>query len=235
MREATAKAIWPDAGDVPQSEQRVERRPVSQEVALQDGWSPEQFAKDQIRHLVRQIFFVPGLQVRQVAFSPIDAEAETASVCARVGDELSGMTDSDVAVVGAERRSVQLANEDHVVRFDDVKQAEDVAHPRTNLWFMPANAGVQWQLGASMRAYLEDVRREFEYSVVRTESLSTSEEAWALAEWADGLVLVVSARETRRASAIKIRQMLAEARVRVLGAILSEREFPIPWKIYRRL
>ncbi len=86
-----------------------------------------------------------------------------------------------------------------------------------------------------MRTYLEDVRREFEYSIVRAPSLSTSEEAWALAEWADGLVLVVSARQTRRASAIKIRQMLAEARVQVLGAVLSEREFPIPWKIYRRL
>ena len=235
MREATAKAIWPGVADVPQSERLEEGTPFSQEVALQESWSPEQFAKDQIRHLVRQIFFVPGLHVRQVAFSPIDREADTASVCAFVGNELSGYTDSEVAVVGAEQSTVRLANEDSVVRFNDLKQAEDVAHPRTNLWFMPANAGLQWRLGASMRTYLEDVRREFEYSIVRAPSLSTSEEAWALAEWADGLVLVVSVRQTRRAAAIKIRQMLTEARVRVLGAVLSEREFPIPWKIYRRL
>ncbi len=235
MREATAKAIWPGVVDVPQSEQCEERRPGTQELALPESWSPEQFAKDQIRHLVRQIFFAPGLQVRQVAFSSIDCEADTASVCAFVGNELSGYTVSEVAVVGAEQSTLRLANEDHVVKFNDVKEAEDVAHPRTNLWFMPANAGLQWRLGASMRMYLEDVRREFEYSIVRAPSLSTSEEAWALAEWADGLVLVVSARQTRRASAIKIRQMLTEARVRVLGAVLSEREFPIPWKIYRRL
>jgi len=235
MREATAKAIWPHVGDVPQSEQWEDRRPVSHEVALPESWSSEQFAKDQIRHLVRQIFFAPGVQVRQVAFSPIDPKSDTASVCAFVGNELSGCTDSEVAVIGAEQSTVRLANEDQVVRYDGLKQAEEVAHPRTNLWFMPANAGLQWRLGASMRTYLEDVRREFEYSIVRAPSLSTSEEAWALAEWADGLVLVVSARQTRRASAIKIRQMLAEARVQVLGAVLSEREFPIPWKIYRRL
>ena len=118
---------------------------------------------------------------------------------------------------------------------DDADHAQRIYDYISNLWFMPANAGLQWRLGASMRMYLEDVRREFEYSIVRAPSLSTSEEAWALAEWADGLVLVVSARQTRRASAIKIRQMLTEARVRVLGAVLSEREFPIPWKIYRRL
>jgi len=56
-----------------------------------------------------------------------------------------------------------------------------------------------------------------------------------MAQIADGVVLVVSAERTRRAAACKIKEMLEAAQVRLLGAVLSDREFPIPERIYRRL
>ncbi len=234
MRQATARARWMDVADVPQTEGWAASQPRVQGLSLLERWSPEQFARDQIRHLVRRIFFAPGSKVRQVAFSPIDTQADTAPVCSLVGHELSGSTDSDVAVVGCERSIERVEDQNGVIRATEVEQS-DATHPRPNLWLMPANAGSDWQLGSAMRTYLEDIRREFGYSIVRTPCLSASEEAWALADWADGLVLVISAQRTRRAAALKIREMLTEARVRVLGAVLSEREFPVPEKIYRRL
>jgi Mrp family chromosome partitioning ATPase len=56
-----------------------------------------------------------------------------------------------------------------------------------------------------------------------------------MARVADGLILVLSAQRTRRATALKVKQMLEEAQVRILGAVLSDREFPMPERIYRRL
>jgi Mrp family chromosome partitioning ATPase len=56
-----------------------------------------------------------------------------------------------------------------------------------------------------------------------------------MARLADGLILVLSARHTRRAAARRIKQLLDEARVQLLGTVLTDREFPIPERIYRRL
>ena len=56
-----------------------------------------------------------------------------------------------------------------------------------------------------------------------------------MAQISDGVVLVISAQRTRRASARKFKEMLEAAQVRLLGTVLSDREFPIPEGIYRRL
>jgi hypothetical protein len=48
-----------------------------------------------------------------------------------------------------------------------------------------------------------------------------------------GIILVLSAKHTRRVTALKIKNALRQ--VRLLGTVLSDREFPIPTSIYRRL
>jgi receptor protein-tyrosine kinase len=79
------------------------------------------------------------------------------------------------------------------------------------------------------------VRREFEYSIVEAPPAGESNEATAMAQFADGIILVVSAQRTRRAAALKIKASLEAAKIRLLGTVLSDRLFPIPEKIYRRL
>jgi Mrp family chromosome partitioning ATPase len=56
-----------------------------------------------------------------------------------------------------------------------------------------------------------------------------------MAQFADGTVLVLSADRTRRVAARKIKEKLDGANARLLGVILSDRVFPIPEAIYRRL
>jgi Mrp family chromosome partitioning ATPase len=56
-----------------------------------------------------------------------------------------------------------------------------------------------------------------------------------MAEFTDGIVLVLSAQHTRRAAALRIKEKVDEAHVRLLGTVLSDREFPIPQRLYRRL
>ena len=55
------------------------------------------------------------------------------------------------------------------------------------------------------------------------------------AQFSDGVVLVIRAHSTKRVAALKAKRLLEEARARVLGAILVDREFPIPEILYRRL
>ena len=57
----------------------------------------------------------------------------------------------------------------------------------------------------------------------------------AMAQFADGIILVLSAQHSRRVTARKIKDGLDGAQARVLGIVLSDRLFPIPAGIYRRL
>jgi succinoglycan biosynthesis transport protein ExoP len=51
----------------------------------------------------------------------------------------------------------------------------------------------------------------------------------------DGMVLVVEANLTRRVAAQKVKEKLHAANARLLGAVLSQRTFPIPQTIYKKL
>jgi hypothetical protein len=79
--------------------------------------------------------------------------------------------------------------------------------------------------------FMQQVRQQFSYSIVAASSAPASEPR--LAEFADGMVLVISALRTRRAAARKLLEDLSH--VRLLGTVLQDREFPIPEGIYRRL
>jgi protein-tyrosine kinase len=51
----------------------------------------------------------------------------------------------------------------------------------------------------------------------------------------DGVVLVLKANSSRREAARQALNEMQSANVRVLGAVLNQRTFPIPEKIYKRL
>jgi Mrp family chromosome partitioning ATPase len=52
---------------------------------------------------------------------------------------------------------------------------------------------------------------------------------------ADGVVLVIEAHATRREAARKVKESLEAANVRLLGAVLNKRTFPIPEVLYNRI
>ena len=80
---------------------------------------------------------------------------------------------------------------------------------------------------------MAELRREFEYSIVAAPASTLSSEAAEMARFADGIILVVSAQHTRRVTALKVKNALGH--LRLLGTVLSDREFPIPTSVYRRL
>jgi len=214
--------------------------PERYEVGPSGRWKSEDFAREQIHHLVNQVFR-PGLEnaTRQIVFSAVDRETEIGSICVLVGEVLAAETRSEVAVVG------ELSD----MRFGALYRAASEEWPKSggslrktavqrgrNLWLLPAPEAVGMDRSAvSEHAFLEEVRREFEFSVLQGPAAGVSNGAIVMSQSADGIILVLSAQHTRRAAALKVKRALGEAHVRLLGAVLKDREFPIPERVYRRL
>jgi len=203
----------------------------------QTAWNPQTFAREQIRGLVRQVFLA-GRPVRQVVFSAVEADSDLRNLCRSVGEALAAQAHGTVAVVGGYPR-LQGGNESQA----SARGERDAARPlrqiaarvRGNLWLVPdGRTGGGCVSAASLQAYLSEVRRQFEYSIVEA-APAASDETLSLAQFADGIILVLSAHHTRRAAARQIKAALAAAQVHILGAVLSDRVFPIPEAIYRRL
>ncbi len=242
MREATARAESPRERVATPAIDTEGRSVEIPGIAVEKEWNPQHFAQEQTRLLVRQLFFSGGpLPVRQVVFSAVDLRTDVERLCTHVGETLAQETLSDIAVVGgngagAQRKGLKAADpEVEPEPLENICLDQSRCNGPRNLWFLPERAGRGWGSKMSMKTYLDDIRREFPYSIVQGPPVTECGDALSLAEFADGMVLVLSAQHTRRVAALRTRETLAEAQVRLLGTVLSDREFPIPEKIYRRL
>lgn len=198
------------------------------------GWDRNGFAAEQIRSLVRRIFFSQETAVKHVVFSATGPEPDALGICMRVAHSLSSETTADVALV---TRAANCRFKPQSSRLRNSSIKERSIRLAANLWQVsPAepddeNAGV----GRFWAWYLAQLRREFEFGIVHGPIAGASSEAGFLADVADGLVLVLAANHTRKASAKNLKQILETGTTRILGAVLADRTFPIPERIYRRL
>jgi hypothetical protein len=222
------------------TERKLEEvQPAAKQSSLPRGWDPEKFARQQIHALVRQVFF-SGLEkrVRQVVFSAIEPETEIQTICRRVGEVLAGETVNRVAVLGGSSQMLKSfePRSDEPSKDETMPLRRIATQLRDNLWLLPAiGPGSDSGSTASLHSYLGELRREFEYSIVEAPPAGESNEVTAMAQFADGIILVLSAQRTRRASARQIKDALQGAKANILGTVLSDRMFPIPERIYRRL
>jgi len=205
------------------------------------GWNPETFAQQQIRGLVQRVFLSHSDRpARQVVFSAVDGATDIRQICRRIASALADETLKSVAVMSAGPQLLQSVAEresgvDSQIRDASMPPLRRIATKlRENLWQVPPPARNP-ATASSLHSYLGEMRREFEYSIVEAPPAGESNEAIAMAQFADGIILVVSAQRTRRAAAVKIKESLEAARARLLGTVLIDRLFPIPEKIYRRL
>jgi Mrp family chromosome partitioning ATPase len=86
-----------------------------------------------------------------------------------------------------------------------------------------------------MKTRITELRKEFDYVLIDSAPLNTYADGVVLGQLADGLVLVLEANSTRREAAVKVAENLRAAQVRILGAVLNKRTFPIPESVYDRL
>jgi hypothetical protein len=205
-----------------------------------NDWNPEDFAREQIRGLVRRVFFASGGRaVRQIVFSPAEPHTDVANICDQVGRALALETSTHIAIVEREPRAGEMAQQGHVGCARSAAIKAWSTQMGVNLWrvpgFGPREGGEETGTGRYWASCLAELRNEFEYAVIQGPAAGMSSEAGLLGQLTDGIILVLGAHSTRRATARKIKEMLEGAQSRILGTVLSERRFPVPERIYRRL
>ena len=86
-----------------------------------------------------------------------------------------------------------------------------------------------------MELRLTELRDQFDYVLIDSPPASQYADALALGAMTDGVVLVVESESTHRDAARRTTRNLHAAKVRMIGAILNKRSYPIPHFIYRMM
>ena len=205
---------------------------------------PDDLALEQIRGLVRQVF-LPGWPkaARHVVFSAVDENTDLSTICQQVGQILAAQVSGTACVVdanlhrnGRERKACL----DLGYSPTGAGGLRDASHQLCdNLWHVPLDVFLGLDENGFSAAYvrrrLADLSLEFDYIIIGGPAAGTHSETALLGHLCDGVVLVVQANSTRRLAALKVKESLRCAKVRLLGAVLTERTFPIPEAIYKRL
>jgi len=87
----------------------------------------------------------------------------------------------------------------------------------------------------ALRRRIQELRGGFEYVLIDAPAVSLYSDAMVLGQAADGVALVIAEQDTRKENARHAVDELGKANVRVLGAVMNKRTFPIPQKLYDRL
>jgi protein-tyrosine kinase len=205
--------------------------------------------RDEMFKLVQRVFFAPGQDGSHVVVVSATESGNGCSwICARMAEVLAAQGTGSVCVVDANLRAPAMHREFGVTNHYGLTDALQTHDPvrnfvtplsRTNLWLLSCGAdvpGAQTLLASDrMRALLPELRREFDYILIDAPPLRGGDDTIALGRYAEGVVLVLRANTSRRETARKAVQDLKSADVRVLGAVLNHRTFPVPESIYRKL
>ncbi len=208
----------------------------------------EDAQRDEIFKLVQRVFLMPGEKSHVVVVSGMESGNGCSWICARMAEVLAAQTSGTVCVVDANLRAPGLHREFGVSNHFGLTDALQVTEPvrrfvtslsRPNLWLLSCGAeveGMQTMLGSDrMRALLPELQREFDYVLIDAPPMGSGGDSLMLGRNAEGVVLVLRANSSRRETARKAVRNLENANVKVLGAVLNHRTFPVPEAIYRKL
>jgi receptor protein-tyrosine kinase len=202
----------------------------------------------EIAKLVQRLFSQAGKGggPKVVSFSGIARDDRSGWICARAGEALAEHAEGSVCMVEANLWSPQLHVQLNASNQKGLAEAltscghiRDFAVPLSGkkLWLIPSGF-VKPGFSASMERYRErfaELREAFDFVLISAPALSRESEATFIGQLADGVVLIVEANQTRREMVRRVKEQLESARVQILGAVLDQRTFPIPDKLYQRL
>jgi len=222
-------------------------RVVSEELRL--GPPPEGRDREEIAKLVQQVFLAAEAGARRtVLFCGVEDSVGSGRICAQAARLLAELGTGTVCLVDADGRAPSLHRHLRVENrrglADSLIEAGPIrgfARPFAGgkLWILPAgNVGSPASAGMSsesLRARLAELRAEFDSVVLAAPPAAHSADALVLGKLTDGVVLVIAANRTRRETTRQVKDSFDAAQVRLLGAVLDERTFPIPEALYRKL
>jgi|HubBroStandDraft_6_1064221.scaffolds.fasta_scaffold76096_3 capsular exopolysaccharide synthesis family protein len=205
--------------------------------------------REELTKLAQRIFLQPGADSpRVVVFTASESGNGCSSICACAAELLAAQVTGSVCLVDANLRHPglheQFAVENHFGLADALQGTEPLLNyarsmSRTNLWLVSCGSSPEVALpllsSDRMRQRITELRSGVDYVLIDASAMNVSNDATVLAAAADGVVMVLKANSSRRETVRKAVQDMQAAHVRVLGAVLNQRTFPIPDAIYNRL
>lgn len=206
-------------------------------------------AQEEARKLVHNIFLASDDALHQVVvFAAVDSGNGCSRITSLMARTLAAHTSAQICLVDANLRTPGTGS---AFNYDsDYGLTDSLRSPgpitefvrgtgADNLSVLSCGSGARDSVAlltsANMRSRMLDLRNEFAYVLIDAPPLNNYADAVALGQLADGLVLVLEANVTRRESALRVREHLRNMQVKLLGAVLNKRTFPIPDLIYNLL
>jgi capsular exopolysaccharide synthesis family protein len=211
-------------------------------------WQDEVTREESLK-LVQSLFLSRSEGAPQlVVFAGIDSGNGCSCICAQVAETLAGQRLGSVCLVDANLRSPVLPDllgvsnhyglTDALSKNGSIRDFAKVVRS-DNLWLLSCGSQAAQSAGLlnseTMKVRVSELREEFDYVLIDSPPLNTYADGVALAQLADGLVLVLEANSTRREAALRVAENLRAAQIKILGAVLNKRTFPIPETLYKMM
>lgn len=199
--------------------------------------------------LVQRVFLLSGREAPQVVvFCGVQEDNGAAGICARAAGHLAEQTGSRVCLVEGDLKSPRLHDYFGSDNLSGLTDALSEPGPIRNFVQHLPGGGVSllsagfhcgeeripWQ-SVAWQSRMTELRREFKFTLIAGPPANLHADPMLLGQSTDGVILVLESNITRRETARKIKESLAKANVKLLGAVLNNRTFPIPEAIYRKL
>jgi capsular exopolysaccharide synthesis family protein len=214
-----------------------------------DGLNLDQLAGDEALRLVQRVFLLQAQEPpHMVAFAGIDHGNGCSRICVGVAESLARNVRGSVCLVEANLRSPALPGmfgttnhhglTDALLQDGPIRSFAKLVRG-DNLWLLSSGAlaadSANLLNSERLKARLEELRKEFDFVLIDAPPLTRYSDAVVLGQLTDGVVLVLEANATRREVALQVAENLRASNVRILGAVLNKRTFPIPESLYHRL
>lgn len=203
---------------------------------------------EEVRTLVQRVFLLATERTpRTVVFTGTESGNGCSWIAARAAESLACQVSGSVCLVDANLRSPGLHEQfgvpnhhglsDALLRNEPMGIFVTPVTPR-NLSLVTCGSNVEGVQGLAssnrMRSRLKELRSMFDYVLVDSTAMSSANDALALGAAMDGVILVLKANSSRKETARNAVRDFQAANVRVLGAVLNQRTFPIPDSIYNK-
>lgn len=204
---------------------------------------------DSTLRLVQGIFLQQAQESpRMVVFAGIDHGNGCSQIAASVAESLARNAPGAVCLVEANFRSPALSRMLGTTNYHGLTDAlleegsiRSFLKPVCNesLWLLssgPLAADSPNLLTSErMKVLSAELCKEFHFVIVDAPPLTRYADAIALGQLSDGIVLVLEANSTRREAALTVAESLRSSGIKIIGAVLNKRTFPIPEGIYSKL
>lgn len=208
-----------------------------------------QSASDSTLRLVQRVFLQQTEEPpRMVVFAGIDHGNGCSQIAASVAETLARNTHGGVCLIEANFRSpalpAMLGTTNHHGLTDALLQEGPIRSfikpvCSDSLWLLSSGSlaadSPNLLTSERLKTRSAELRKEFDFVIVDAPPMNRYAEAVVLGQLSDGIVLVLEANSTRREAALSVAESLRSSGIRILGAVLNKRTFPIPDFLYRRL